>query len=67
MGCGSSNSVEIVENDNTPQSNINKQTINQSSNIVKTPDINQPNQNINYIPKINDAENNILENKSIIK
>ena len=67
MGCGSSNSVEIVENDNTPQSNINKQAINQSSNIVKTPDINQPNQNINYIPKINDAENNILENKSIIK
>jgi len=67
MGCGSSNSVEIVEIDNTPQSNINKQTINQSSNIVKTPDINQPNQNINYIPKINDAENNILENKSIIK
>ena len=65
MGCGSSNINEVVENNNPLPENItNKQTITQTPNLEKAPEINQLNQNINNTPNINNTEKNTLENTS---
>ena len=65
MGCGSSNSNEVVENNIPPPENITKeQTIIQKPNLEKAPEIIQPNQNINNTPNLNNTEKNILENTS---
>ena len=65
MGCGSSNSNEVVENNISPPENITKeQTIIQKPNLEKAPEIIQPNQNINNTPNLNNTEKNILENTS---
>ena len=62
MGCGSSNSIEVVEDNISPsENNINKPSINQVPNLAQIPEINQPNQNINYTPNINNEEKNTLE------
>ena len=64
MGCGSSNSNEVVENNIQPPENIvNKQTITQKPNLEKAPEIKIPNQNMNNIPNMN-TEKNTLENTS---
>ena len=65
MGCGSSNSNEVVENNISPPENITKeQTIIQKPNLENAPEIIQPNQNINNTPNLNNTEKNILENTS---
>ena len=64
MGCGSSNSNEVVENNIQPPENIvNKQIITQKPNLEKAPEIKIPNQNMNNIPNMN-TEKNTLENTS---